>query len=474
MDWFAVDKDGLARLMERKGKASVILELLQNSWDETGTTEVDVRLEAHDLRGHSLLTVTDNAPNGFSDLTHAFTLFAPSKKVHDATKAGRFNMGDKQVLALCRTATVVSTRGGYEFTQGGRRALRRRREAGSEFTAVIRLNAAERDEVAALIATLIPPAGITTTFNGAPLVRREPVREFTTTLRTEIADDDGVLRPTRRQTQVRLYDPAGVETPHIYELGIPVVEHDGRWHIDIGQKVPLSFERNNVTPAYLRELRVAVLNATADLLTSEDTATTWVKDAASDTRADAAAVEQVVTKRFGAKAVAYDPSDPEANAEAVLQGYTLVHGRTLSKDEWAQARRAGALKPAGQVTPSRKAKFAADGKPPTPRENWTPGMERVAIYATALAKDLLGVDLDVQFHSTPQYFAAAFGDTQLTFNMMRLGHRWFNEPDPQAVDALLIHEFAHHRVSDHLSEAFHDECCRLGAALRYATATLDG
>jgi hypothetical protein len=472
MDWFSVDKEGLARLMARKGKASVILELLQNAWDEDGTTEVDVRLESHNLRGHSLLVVTDNAPNGFSDLTHAFTLFAPSKKVHDATKAGRFNMGDKQVLALCRTATVVSTRGGYEFTQDGRRALRRRRDAGSEFSAVIRLTAAERDEVAALVATLIPPAGITTVFNGTPLPTREPVRTFTATLRTEVADAEGVLRPTRRQTQVRLYEPAGEETPHIYELGIPVVAHDSRWHVDISQKVPLSFERNNVTPAYLRELRVAVLNATADLLTSDDTTTGWVKDAVSDDRADAVAVEQVVRKRFGEKVVAYDPSDPEANAEAVLQGYTVVHGRTLSKDEWAQTRRAGALKPAGQVTPSRKARFSADGKPPTPRNAWTPGMERVAEYAQALARDLLDIDLDVQFHSTPQYFAAAFGDKQLTFNLMRLGHRWFNEPDQQAVDALLIHEFAHHRVSDHLSEAFHDECCRLGARLRDASCRL--
>jgi hypothetical protein len=33
------------------------------------------------------------------------------------------------------------------------------------------------------------------------------------------------------------------------------------------------------------------------------------------------------------------------------------------------------------------------------------------------------------------------------------------------VDELLIHEFSHYYVSDHLSSAFHDECCRLGAAI---------
>jgi hypothetical protein len=30
---------------------------------------------------------------------------------------------------------------------------------------------------------------------------------------------------------------------------------------------------------------------------------------------------------------------------------------------------------------------------------------------------------------------------------------------------LLQHEFSHGRVSDHLSNAFHEECCRLGAKL---------
>jgi len=45
----------------------------------------------------------------------------------------------------------------------------------------------------------------------------------------------------------------------IYELGIPVVDSGLPWHVDIGQKVPLSFERDNVTPAYLARLRAVVL-----------------------------------------------------------------------------------------------------------------------------------------------------------------------------------------------------------------------
>ena len=50
----------------------------------------------------------------------------------------------------------------------------------------------------------------------------------------------------------------------------------------------------------------------------------------------------------------------------------------------------------------------------------------------------------------------------LSLYLQVLGHRWFSEPHQHMVDELLLHEFAHHQVSDHLSERFHDECCRLG------------
>jgi hypothetical protein len=33
MQWFDVDKQGLAKLLERRGKAFAIMELIQNAWD---------------------------------------------------------------------------------------------------------------------------------------------------------------------------------------------------------------------------------------------------------------------------------------------------------------------------------------------------------------------------------------------------------------------------------------------------------
>lgn len=476
MDWFAVDKEGLAALLERKGKAHAVLELIQNAWDAPGTTEVKVTLLSHaTARGRAELAVEDNSPDGFADLTHAFTLFAPSEKVHDETKRGRFNLGEKLVLAICDDAVVSSTKGAFRFDSKGRTPLRQKRDFGSLFSARIRLTKAEVAEVESLFFSLIPPHGTTTTFNGQALPHRSPVRTFQVNLPTERADEDGILRRTRRNTWVNLYETVGDETPHIYELGIPVVEYDGKFHVDIAQKVPLTFERDNVTPAYLREIYVAIVNEAHDLLSKGDVTESWVRVAASDERVDDAAVRDITVKRFGEKTVAYDPSDPQANAEAVLKGYTVIHGGMLSKGEWANVKRGGLIRPAGQVTPSNSTmESSPDGVPPLSQDDWTPSMFHVANYAACLAKELLGVDIKVYVYRMPfgQRSAAWYGRGSLSFNLTVLGHSWFNEPNQQKVDALLIHEFAHHNVADHLSESFHDECCRLGAKLRNVAVTL--
>src|SRR5208282_82456 len=106
--------------------------------------------------------------------------------------------------------------------------------------------------------------------NGKLLPTRTLVTTFDAILPTVLADEEGVLRKTTRKTQVSVYEPLPSETPTLYEMGIPVVETGDRFHVDVGQKVPLNMDRDNVTPAYLRAVRVAVLNATHEILDQPD------------------------------------------------------------------------------------------------------------------------------------------------------------------------------------------------------------
>lgn len=179
-------------------------------------------------------------------------------------------------------------------------------------------------------------------------------------------------------------------------------------------------------------------------------------------------ISAVTTLRFGDKAVSYDPSDPESNRLAVAQGFVVVHGGQMSGKEWEAVRAAGALKPAGQVTPSPKP-YSPDGEPLrlVPQSDWTPDMHGVARYIERIAPQLIGQKLTAiriaNDHKWP--FAATYGPIGgLTLNLGRLGHRWFAGP-LLVINNLLIHEFGHHMCSNHLSEDYYDALTLMGARL---------
>lgn len=121
MDWFTVDKAGLAKLLEKKGKAFALFELIQNAWD-TDARKVRVKVEPIPGRPLATLYVEDDHPEGFKNMAHAFTLFAESEKKGDPSKRGRFNLGEKLVLALCERAEIISTKGSGSATPCSDRA----------------------------------------------------------------------------------------------------------------------------------------------------------------------------------------------------------------------------------------------------------------------------------------------------------------------------------------------------------------
>ena len=120
-NWFEVDKAGLAKLMAGRSKAFVLYELLQNAWDQN-VTRVDVTVEPAAGTRHAPITVTDDDPDGFADLRDAYTLFAESRKKGNAAQRGRFNLGEKLVLALAKSAWIETTTGAVEFGERGRHA----------------------------------------------------------------------------------------------------------------------------------------------------------------------------------------------------------------------------------------------------------------------------------------------------------------------------------------------------------------
>lgn len=467
---FEVDKQGLAKLLERKGKRFVPLELLQNALDETGVTRVDVTIEPATDRGHYRVRVADDAPNGFHDLSHAYTLFAESKKKTSATKRGRWNLGEKLVIACCIRAEIKTTTGTIVFADEQREHSRAHTAAGSIFTGDVRMTHQEAQEAVEAARSVLVPPGIRLTVNGKAVDCREPLSGTLLTLQTEIADAEGFMRRSARETELRVFQVAPGEVASIYELGIPVVEVECDWHIDIGQKVPLNLDRDNVTPAYRRAVLTAVVNLMHERLDQDTAAKPWVGEALASPEIHKAAVHSIVTAKHGDRRVSYDPSDAEGSKIAVTQGFEVVHGGNYTRPQWENIRRAEAILPAGQVTPSPKP-FKAGGEDLVvlPESGWNDFHRYFVTYAQRVAQELIGREVRVVLANDPGWgFAGAYGSGTLTVNIV--GRAWFAGRDSlnaslQEIDRLLIHEYAHDKVSDHLSEGFHRECCVLGARL---------
>ena len=482
---FEVDKQGLRKVLARKGMSWILPELLQNAWDENAT-EVDVTAkwlkppaQRKGATGLVAISVTDNDPDGFKNIAHAFTLFAESDKKGHADKRGRFNVGEKLVVAACERAEISTTTGRVVFTEHGREMLPAKRKQGSTFFGEVKMTSPEYEEALARVRIMFTPAEVNTVINGEPLTLRLPVRQFKATLRTPLGD---TLRITERATNVGLYAPREGEVAHLYEMGIPIValtEGGDRFHIDVGQKVPLNMDRDNVTPAYLRAIRRVVLDNSYDLLTEADAATDWTTDAIQDPKIDPEGLKHLLTLRFGEKHVSYDISDKEANKIAVSEGYTVVHGGHLPKAAWVNVKAAGLITPAGQVTPSPKPyqPGQARTRKTLPQSKWTANMNHHAYAARMIAVKLLGAKIEVEIVNNPacMNFQATYGrgpgnTGMLEFNLRVLGHKFFDKGVDEEAVSLIVHELGHHVESDHLSRRYFDALTNLGARLAFAAA----
>lgn len=280
------------------------------------------------------------------------------------------------------------------------------------------------------------------------------------------------MRSSKRKTLVTLCEVLEGEAPTLYEMGIPVVELDGGepWHVNIAQKVPLNSSRDNVTPAYLRALRTAMLNEMhAHLEDADEASQEWVREAAASPEATKEAVEHVKTKRFGEKAVAYDPSDPEGSKLAVQEGYTVIPGGALSKGEWDNLKKNKIVLPAGQVTPSTPEGFADTSW--IDAEKLTAGMKALAKLVQRMGEVLIDRKVSVFFvHSPEASTLAQWGHGKMTFNVSTLGKKFFEKGVTEKQVDLILHELGHHLSGDHLSKEYNDALTHLGAKLAFFTA----
>lgn len=473
MNALEVDMKGFRQLFANRPVYRAIEELISNAFDEKGVTRVDVTLNW--ASGYLNVQVIDDAPDGFRDMKDAYTLFASSYKKDNLNQRGRFNFGEKWVVARATWMEIKSTTGCVTFENNSRRVSRSNvTDAGTAVTASFKINRVQCAEIAARLQAIIVPLGIRLRVDTDNVTvdvghRRDCICVALCNLPTVGVNEAGELITKRANTEVEIYPAADKQRGGcIYEMGIPIVYTGDLYDANVRQKVPQTLQRDNVTPKYLAELRAVVLENTAKLLTEETASATCVVSVLD--RVSPAAVNVVLDKSYGEKRVVYDPTDTEASNRAVAEGYAVIHGGAFSREVWDNIRRSDAAQPAGQVFPTPQPYGTSPGAKPVkviPRDQWPDGAARIANIAEIVAEETLGCKhLEVRLVDTNNGFVACCGPEvagvhtrgRLDFNVRRLGKDWFlSDPETtwQVMD-LIIHELAHIVESNHLSEAYYD------------------
>jgi hypothetical protein len=466
---FEVSTDGLRETQSGKPKYVIIRELLQNALDEEITTcNIELKYE----QGKAKITVTDDSAEGFRDMSDSYTLFATTYKRGDVKKRGKFNFGEKQVICLCDYARIISTKGGVEFfvLKGERKNLKKKRDTGSEVYVEVKMTHEEYASCVEYCSDIIVPENInvkvsyakpnTDALIGKLIDRPSCHKKFSAKLLTEVKEGDE-MRNVSRDTEVHVYHPHNTKT-YIYEMGIPICEIECDYSIDVQQKVPLSADRDKVDAKYLKIIYGEVLNHVCDEIKPEQSSNIWIRDGFSSDRAYKETRQDIITKRFGEKALIANPNDRRSMDEAISNNYNVIYGSEMSGEEWSRVKENGLL-----VSTSQQFKCGvAEGKMVSPDEN----QKMIAVFCRKVSKDMLGISISVKFYDSPD--ATVIADysserNELRFNVAHISDAMFasvNGRVGQEMLDLIIHELGH-SAGMHYEHSYHDCITLLGSKL---------
>lgn len=249
---------------------------------------------------------------------------------------------------------------------------------------------------------------------------------------------------TERKTDVNVYEPLAGEEAMIFELGIPVVKTGDVFHVDVRQKVPLSVDRNNVTPKYLKRLRAATLDATYARLTPEQSSNKGVTDGLAD--ASPVAIATVLDMRFGQRRFVPD-FNREATGALTAEGFTAVPPNAFDKETFSAIKKANALPSGNQLRPKLTVAGIAFAD-----DKVTDAMKKFRAMTEMIAKSVLDKEVVWKWSDTPgatvlaQCGPSGEKAISLTVNVARLGVEWFSESPARNRENLdlIFHELGHH------------------------------
>jgi hypothetical protein len=397
-------------------------------------------------------------------------LFGRSYKRAYKNLRGRFNLGEKEFMAVTVDGFVRSRDWKVEFFDDKRREITNLESfSGTEVYGTFDWTKTTIAEMEKELARIIVPHGQDLYINGTKIAKKPMVRSIDGKLWTEVEDElSGKMTRELHDTQVDLYDRLEGETAWIFELGIPVQQLEKKlnvqWHVDVRQKVPLGIKRDVVSDTYLVDLYALMVNEAHDLISIEDAGASWITRSMGKVNAEPA--RAMLTKQYGTDKL-FIPSTSDFHANEAVNGINgaFILPRTLDKDQRQHLVELGVIRYASET-------FGSQTVGSTPVEPSAKMLKYAEIVKT-IARDVLGKEISVSFVISDATHSAWYGINDLTYNLKYLsgGEKFFDQFSAEGW-GIIVHELSHDKSPNqgeypmpHSSKEFLSEFQRISGYL---------
>jgi len=466
---FQVDTAGFKTQMAEMKPYQLVQEIIANSMDESSVTRIDTTIKFNLAKKVVEVSVIDNG-DGFRTIHDVFKLFGRSYKRAYKNLRGRFNLGEKEFMAVTIDGFVRSRDWKVEFFDDKRREITGiELFKGTEVYGTFDFGKTTIAEMEKELARIIVPHGQDLYINGTKIAKKPMVRSINGKLWTEVEDElSGKMTRELHDTQIDLYERLEGETAWIFELGIPVQQLEKKlnvqWHVDVRQKVPLGIKRDVVSDTYLVDLYALMVNEAHDLISIEDAGASWITRSMGKVNAEPA--RAMLTKQYGTDKL-FIPSTSDFHANEAVNGINgaFILPRTLDKDQRQHLIEMGVIKYASET-------FGSQTVGSTPVDPSAKMLKYAEIVKT-IARDVLGKDISISFVISDATHSAWYGINNFTYNLKYLsgGEKFFDQFSAEGW-GIIVHELSHDKAPNqgeypmpHSSKEFLSEFQRISGFL---------
>lgn len=435
--WFEIADDGWRRLSASRPLGRLLLEALQNAFDERAA-RVSVSLSMDEI------VVEDDADLGIVDERLVYTIFL-SDKPDDPTRRGRMGRGLKELIAGMDSAVVETVGTTVEFGESGRRSRANERARGTRLTLRRAFEEGELAAAKALLRACIPPPGTSLRVDGRQVRRPRAVLVLSSCHLETVVVEGGVERAAMATTTLSVYAPRRGEQAYLFEMGLPVEAWNVPWHVDVAQRVPLGEGRDSVPDRYELAVKAALLEAMIhSYLDGRDLRADWVHEVLAGWPLSSSLLDAYVSRVLPRGSVLGGTS--RANDRARQLGAHIVDASAISHGAYLALGRV--LETSDDYVRRRSSEFGGEDVAPDAVQ------QRFAEAVRWLARAAAGRVVKVRFFARDPSDAGLLEDAvtdvdarEIAFNVR--GPVRFDDILDPATLGLVLHELAHLETPEH-------------------------